>query len=92
MTSVILLVSGLSGKQHMLKSIEGIFRNGKVELLEPAQISDESRVLVTFLSSKGAVDLRERGIHESHAADLRGRLKAMTQDWERPEMDVYDEL
>ena len=41
----------------MLKSIEGVYRDGKVELAElPAGVRDETRVIVTFLES-GYVDL-----------------------------------
>jgi hypothetical protein len=77
----------------MLKSVEGVFRNGKVELLEPAPQTDDARVLVTFLP-KGPtpVDLSERGISSDAAADLRARLGTFTEDWNRPEMDVYDEM
>jgi hypothetical protein len=36
----------------MLKTIEGVYRNGKVELTEvPKDVRDETRVLVTFLIS-----------------------------------------
>ena len=56
----------------MVKSVEGIYRNGKVEA-EPG-------------------DLRERGIDESQAADLRRRLAQFAEDWDRPEMAAYDEL
>ena len=38
------------------------------------------------------IDLRERGIGEAQAADLRQRLISMAEDWDRPEMSVYDEL
>lgn len=38
-----------------------------------------------------AVDLSERGIDAAQAADLRARLKTFAEDWERPEMSVYDE-
>jgi len=76
----------------MLKSVEGIFKNGKVELLEPAPQSGESRVLVTFLENGGPIDLAERGIDQKQAADLRRRLGAATEDWDRPEMDLYDEM
>lgn len=73
----------------MLNSIEGVFRDGKVELLEPAPPNAAGRVIVTFLSPT-AVDLQERGIDEEQAADLRRRLAAFAEDWNRPEMDVYD--
>ena len=76
----------------MLKAIEGIFRNGKVELLEqpPADVA-EARVLVTFLPAQSGVSLPERGIDEIHAAGLRRRLVAFAEEWDRPEMDVYNE-
>jgi hypothetical protein len=37
------------------------------------------------------VELKERGIHEAHAADLRARLKTFAEDWDRPEAAIYDE-
>jgi hypothetical protein len=77
----------------MLKSVEGIYRNGKVELLETPDDLDEARVIVTFLPSSGArVDLQARSIEEAQAADLRARLQAFGEDWERPEMAAYDAL
>ena len=76
----------------MLKSVEGIFRDGKIELLGPPPQAQESRVLVTFLPASQEVDLASRGIDANRAADLRARLGAIAEDWQRPEMDVYDEL
>jgi len=76
----------------MLKSVEGVYRAGKVELLEPAPQGAAGRVIVTFLSDARAVDLTERAIDRQQAADLRGRLAAFAEDWQRPEMDVYDAL
>ena len=75
----------------MSKTVEGIYRDGKVELLEVPTDVDEARVVVTFLD-EGTVDLRERGIDETQAADLRARLGAFAEDWERPEMEAYDAL
>ncbi len=76
----------------MLKSIEGIFRNGMIGLLEPPPQEVESRMVVTFLPTRVSVDLKERGIDEAQAANLRGRLNTIAEDWQRPGMDVYDEL
>jgi predicted DNA-binding antitoxin AbrB/MazE fold protein len=76
----------------MMKSVEGVYRNGKVELLEPLPEAEGSRVIVTFGQPAGSVDLRERGIDEVQAADLRRRLAPFAEDWDRPEMSVYDEL
>jgi hypothetical protein len=38
-----------------------------------------------------AIDLRERGINEAQAADLRACLKTFADDWDRPEAAIYDE-
>ncbi len=71
-------------------TIEGTYKDGKVELAQhPAEIS-QSRVLVTFLESKD-VDLQSQGINEAAAKDLRTRLNTFAEDWERPEAGVYDE-
>jgi hypothetical protein len=76
----------------MVKSVEGIYRNGKVELAEPLTEAEGSRVIVTWVRHPEAVNLRERGIDEDQAADLRRRLAAFAEDWDRPEMAVYDDL
>ena len=76
----------------MVRSVEGVYRNGKVELMEPLKEAEGSRVIVTWVGPDGPVDLRERGIDETNAADLRRRLTPFADDWDRPEMSVYDEL
>ena len=76
----------------MAKSVEGIYRDGKVELLEPLEGADGERVIVTLVHPAEPVDLADRGIEESQAADLRRRLSRFAEDWDRPEMSVYDEL
>ena len=73
----------------MSKSIAGIYRDGKVELTEvPLDVPEGTRVRVTF--TEATYDLRELGIDEAQAADLRARLRAFAEDWESPEMDIYD--
>lgn len=74
----------------MLKSIEGIYRDGRIQLLEEPEGVNEARVIVTFVQLNGAIDLGERGIDEKEAANLRARLNAFAEDWERPEMEAYD--
>jgi hypothetical protein len=75
----------------MLKSIEGVYRNGKIELIEtPSEVRDETRVIVTFLEPR-SVDLRAQGIDEAQAAELRAQLAIFAEDWESPEMDIYDD-
>ena len=76
----------------MLKSVEGVYRDGKVELVETPTDVNEAHVIVTFLPKAGPIDLRARGIGEAQAADLRWRLKTFAEDWDRPDMDVYDAL
>jgi hypothetical protein len=76
----------------MVKSVEGIYRAGKVELLEPPPPGTEGRVIVTFLAVPAVVNLAECGIDPAHAADLRRRLAAFAEDWSGSEMDVYDAL
>ena len=75
----------------MLKSVEGIYRKGRIDLDEaPADVQDETRVIVTFLGPS-SVDLPARGIDEAQAADLRGRLASFVEEWESPDMDLYDD-
>ena len=76
----------------MLKTVEGIYREGKIELLETPLDVKEARVVVMFLPVEGAIDLRAHGIGEAEAADLRARWGAAAEDWDRPEMDVYNDL
>ena len=76
----------------MVKSVEGIYRNGKVDVSEPLSEAEGSRVIVTWICPDQPVDLREGGITESQAADLRRRLAPFAADWDRPEMAAYDEL
>ena len=55
----------------------------------------EVQTFIEFLLSKERgqmVNLAERGINEAEAASLRERLQTFQEDWERPEMDVYDAL
>ena len=75
----------------MLKTVEGVYHQGKVDLLEsPRDIVGDVPVIVTFLTDLDGVDLRERGIDRVDAADLRGRLSTFSEDWQAPEMNVYD--
>lgn len=78
----------------MLATVEGVYRNGKVELIEvpkdlPANGDKEIRVIVTFLPSP-YVDLQARGIDKAQVAELRARLTTFAEDWTSPEMAIYD--
>jgi hypothetical protein len=53
----------------MLKTIEGIYRNGKIELAETPQGITESKVFVTFLETKPTtwleIIMQHQGVPES---------------------------
>jgi hypothetical protein len=66
----------------MVKAVEGVYRDGKIELIEPRPAAEGSRVIVTWVPTPGPVDLHERGIDESRAADLRRRLALFAEDWD----------
>ena len=76
----------------MLKSVEGVYRDGRIELAErPAKVPRRSRVIVTFLEGEEPIDLSERGIDEAQASALRGRLATFAEEWDSPAMDAYDD-
>ena len=73
----------------MLECVEGVFRNGRVELLEKPETSGESRVLVTFLgkspNGSGGPQMSNAELIES-----RSKLAAWEEDWNAPGMEAYD--
>jgi hypothetical protein len=73
------------------KTVEGIYRDGKVELQDAPDEVEGARVIVTFLA-EGAINLAARGIDEDQAVNLRKRLSTFAEDWELPEMGAYDAL
>lgn len=74
----------------MLTSLRGIYRNGRIVLHRPpTNIREETPVIVTFIEP-GAVDLRERGISKVQAKSIRAQLASFAEEWESPEMSVYD--
>ena len=68
------------------------YKDGKVELIEMPNCINTARVIVTFLSTTVSVDLPFCGINAEKAAHLRTRLQCFAQDWDQPEMEVYDAL
>jgi hypothetical protein len=74
----------------MITTIEGVYRGGQIELAEmPSDVREGTPVIVMFLPSR-SIDLQARGIDEAQAADLRSRLATFAEDWESPEMSLYD--
>ena len=75
----------------MLKTVEGIYREGKIELLETPNDMRESRVIVTFLPTVH-VHGPTPPLTEAEAVELRSKLAAWEEDWNAPGMEAYDEL
>lgn len=70
-------------------TIEGTYKNGKIVLNEAPSELTESKVLVTFLQPV-RINLTEKGINKVQASMLRAKLGTISEDWDRPEMDIYD--
>ena len=49
------------------------------------------RVQIDPVEESSPVNLAARGIDERQAADIRHRLGAFSDDWDRPEARAYDE-
>jgi len=68
----------------MLRTIEGVYRDGTVELTEiPKDVREETQVLATFIEPQ-LIDLQSRGIDEVQAAELRARFATFIEDWDSP--------
>ena len=76
----------------MMTTVEGVLRDGRIELLENPTALEGSRVLVTFLPDPAHVDLVALGISREEAAEARWRFSAFAADWDNPEMDIYDDM
>lgn len=74
----------------MSKTIEGIYRNGKIELSEtPDGVCEGTCAVVVFLPP-GAISIQKHGIDKLQAAELRARFSTFVEDWKSPEMSIYD--
>ena len=74
----------------MLTSVEGIYRNGRVELVKnPSDVPEGTWVIVTFVRSDD-IDLKSQGIDREQAEALRASLATFSEDWDSPEMSIYD--
>ncbi len=70
-------------------TVEGIYKGGKIELLETVSKVKQSKVLITFLESSD-IDLRTLGISQEEASELREKF-ATFEDWNDPALDVYND-
>lgn len=76
----------------MLTRVEGIYRNGRIELAQlPVNVPEETKAIVTFIEpEEEGVDLSTYGIDETQAESLRANLVTFAEDWNSPEMSIYD--
>ncbi|NCR42482.1 MAG: hypothetical protein GPJ21_23335 [Microcystis aeruginosa W13-11] len=74
----------------MLVSVEGVYRNGRVELTEsPDNVPEGACAIVTFVSSND-INLASQGIDKEQAKTLRASVATFSDDWNSAEMSVYD--
>ncbi|HEV3081199.1 MAG TPA: hypothetical protein VGY66_15575 [Gemmataceae bacterium] len=73
----------------MMTSVKGIYRNGKIELLESPPRLAESKVIVTFLPDS---DAEAPKFTPEELAELRGKFAAWEDDWNAPGMEAYDQM
>jgi len=71
---------------------KGTVKNGVVVLPPDAKLADGTKVRIEPVNGEesGRVDLPSRGIDQSGAVELRARLGAFAEEWDSPEMDLYD--
>jgi hypothetical protein len=75
----------------MLTSVKGIYRNGRVELMEnPNDVPEGTWAIVTFVKSND-INLESQGIDTEQAKVLRASLATFSDDWNSPEMSIYDD-
>ena len=75
----------------MLHSVEGVFRDGKVELLETPPDLKEARVIVTFLPP-AAGRVAPPNLTPEELAEARWKLAAWEDDWNAPGMEAYNDF
>ncbi|GIK65505.1 MAG: hypothetical protein BroJett018_32990 [Chloroflexota bacterium] len=75
----------------MLRSVEGIYRNGKIELAEiPDELDENTEVMVIFVP-KQRFDLASIGMTREEAAEMRAQMESFIEDWDDPRMDIYND-
>src|SRR5437867_13212238 len=83
-------VPGAYGGPAMLKTVEGVYRHGRIDLTEErSDVREETRVLVTFFEAN-LVDSPSRGVGEAQTAEMRARLATSPEDWDGTEMSIHD--
>jgi hypothetical protein len=75
----------------MLTTVQGTYHNGKIELTEqPHDMPEGTQVIITFVRPNN-IDLASHGIDKEQAKSLKASLASFSDDWNSPEMNVYDD-
>jgi hypothetical protein len=75
----------------MLTTVQGFYHNGRIELAEqPNDMPEGTQVIITFVKSNNNIDLASKGIDKEQAKALKANLACFSDDWNSPEMNVYD--
>jgi hypothetical protein len=75
----------------MLISVQGVYRNGRIELTNaPNDVPEGTWAIVTFVRANG-IDLKSQGINREQAEILQSNLATFGEDWNTPEMSIYDD-
>jgi len=73
----------------MITAVEGQFVNGAIEVSEHVPIQDGTRVIILLLPGEPPGN-SPLGVTRTQAGRLRWRLSTIAEDWDHPDMDVYD--
>ena len=84
--------SSLRHNKTMVKSVEGICRNGRVELIEPLAEAEGAHVVVTWFAPAIPVVKQELRLEQPAHAAPRHRLAVMAQEWHHSDAEEYDEV
>jgi hypothetical protein len=98
---VLLLLSELKKNPlYWLSALSAITGENPIQLEQRGRIKQMASAWIEWgrnqgyaiLPQNGSIDLQSRGINQEQAANLRARLQSFAEDWNCPEMDVYDAL
>ena len=79
-----------------MKAMDGLNEVQRRRVLQlQKEIETKAAELAAIFHESGvkpaAVELHDRDISETQAADLRARLHTFSEDWDRPETAIYDQ-
>ena len=66
----------------MYKTVEGIYNNGVISLLEPVIFEGTKKVIVTF------IEPQDKEVDQLILA----QFESLKEDWMAPGMEIYDKL